>query len=421
MARVSLRYGKCVLTSNVPDENILELIEPRDKPGVADPCSEVLHALDNPLKSRRVPEIAKKGDKAVIVVDDATRSTPSFLMVPPILNQLNSAGVQDRDITVIFGRGSHRLVTPEEMRNLVGDEVTRRVKVVNHDCRAPDLVHVGDTSRGTRVYLNKTFVDADVRILTGDVELHYYAGYGGARKSVLPGVAGIESIIHNHQMAIDREAKLGNIEGNPVHLDMMEAAKLARVDFIINVVMNTNGHIVSAFAGDLEKVFLEGVKVVDEIYKVPAKGEADIVLTDAGGSPRDINFYQAHKALEAAVNIVRPGGVIVLAAECPESKGSQAFYDWMKRFKNSQEVEEEIKKNFGPGGITALTMYKALEKSTIISITDLPEYESKNVLRLKPAETLDEALKMAFDMVGRDAKVSILPMGSLSLPVLSKD
>jgi len=268
--------------------------------------------------------------------------------------------------------------------------------------------------------LNKTFVDADVRILTGDVELHYYAGYGGARKSVLPGVAGIESIIHNHQMAIDPKAKLGNIEGNPVHLDMMEAAKLGRVDFIINVVMNTNSEIVSVFAGDLEKVFLEGVKIVDEIYKIPAKSEADIVLTDAGGSPRDINFYQAHKALEAAVNIVRPGGVIVLAAECPESKGSQAFYEWMKRCKNSREVEDEIKKNFGPGGITAFTMYKALERSTIISITDLPEYESKNILMLKPAKTLDEALKMAFDIAGDDAKVSVLPMGSLSLPVLSK-
>ena len=421
MVKVSLRYGKTVLSSTVPDEKLLESIEPRDKPGVANPGSEILRALDNPLKSEKIPEIVKKGDKVVIVVDDATRSTPSRLMVPPILDQLNSVGVQDRDVTVIFGRGSHRLVTPEEMRNLVGDEVTHRVKVVNHDCRAPDLVHVGDTSRGTKVYLNKTFVDADVKILTGDVELHYYAGYGGARKSVLPGVAGIESIIHNHQMAIDPKAKLGNIEGNPVHLDMMEAAKLGRVDFVINVVMNTDSEIVSVFAGDLEKVFLEGVKVVGEIYKIPAKGEADIVLTDAGGSPRDINFYQAHKALEAATNIVRPGGVIVLAAECPESKGSQAFYEWMKRCKNSREVEDEIKKNFGPGGITAFTMYKALEKSTIISITDLPEYESKNILRLKPAKTLDEALKMAFDIVGEDAKVSVLPMGSLSLPVLSKN
>jgi len=421
LVKVSLRYGKTVLSSTVPDEKLLESIEPRDKPGVTNPGSEILRALDNPLKSKKIPEIVKKGDKVVIVVDDATRSTPSRLMVPPILNQLNSVGVQDRDVTVIFGRGSHRLVTPEEMRNLVGDEVTHRVKVVNHDCRAPDLVHVGDTSRGTKVYLNKAFVDADVRILTGDVELHYYAGYGGARKSVLPGVAGIESIIHNHQMAIDPKAKLGNIEGNPVHLDMMEAAKLCRVDFVINVVVNTDSEIVSVFAGDLEKVFLEGVKVVDEIYKIPAKGEADIVLTDAGGSPRDMNFYQAHKALEAAINIVRPGGVIVLAAECPESKGSQAFYEWMKRCKNSREVEDEIKKNFGPGGITAFTMYKALEKSTIISITDLPEYESKNILRLKPAKTLDEALKMAFDIVGEDAKVSVLPMGSLSLPVLSKN
>jgi len=164
------------------------------------------------------------------------------------------------------------------MRALVGEEVLQRVKAMSHDCRAEDLVYVGRTKALTKVYLNKTFVGADLRVLTGDIELHYYAGYGGGRKSVLPAVSGEETIQHNHSMMLHPKAKTGVLEGNPVHEDMIEAARLAKVDFIVSIVTNSKGELVRAFAGDLEQAFYEGVKLVDEMYKVPIERRADIVI-----------------------------------------------------------------------------------------------------------------------------------------------
>ena len=183
------------------------------------------------------------------------------------------------------------------------------------------MVYVGSTQKyGSKVFLNRVFAEADVRILTGDVCLHYYAGYGGGRKSVLPGVSGEETIKHNHAMLLDANAKTGVLDGNPVHEDMIEAAKLAKVDFILNVVTNKKGEVVKAFAGDLEQAFSEGVKMVDEMYRITVDRRADIVVVSPGGHPADVNLFQAYKGLDNALEATKRSGVIVLAAECPDRK-----------------------------------------------------------------------------------------------------
>ncbi len=183
-------------------------------------------------------------------------------------------------------------------QQLLGAEVLKRVKTVSHDCRATDLVNVGTTkTHGNKVFVNRMFAEADVRVLLGDVGFHYYAGYGGGRKSVLPAVCGEETIKQNHAMLLHANARTGNLDDNPVHRDMTEAARLAKVDFIVNVVENKKGEIVKAFAGDLEQAFLEAVKLVDEMYRVTVDRRADIIVVSAGGYPADMNLYQAYKAL----------------------------------------------------------------------------------------------------------------------------
>ena len=200
----------------------------------------------------------------------------------------------------------------------------KRVKTVSHDCRATDLVNLGTTkTHGNKVQVNRIFAEADVRVLLGDVGFHYYAGYGGGRKSVLPAVGGEETIKHNHSMLLHANARTGNLDDNPVHQDMTEAARLAKVDFILNVVQNKKGEIVKAFAGDLEQVFGEAVKLVNEMYRIPVDRRADIVVVSAGGYPADMNLYQAYKALDNALDAVKRGGVIILVAECPEGHGNQ--------------------------------------------------------------------------------------------------
>ncbi|RLI41772.1 nickel-dependent lactate racemase, partial [Candidatus Bathyarchaeota archaeon] len=351
MVDVWLPYGKTEVCARIPTRNFLGYIEPKEKPGVADPRAEVERALKKPIGTGPLSEIAKPGDTVAIVVNDATRSTPSYLMLPPLLDELNQAGVKDENITIIFGCGTHRAVRPDEMKKLVGEEVLERVKAVNHDHKADDLVYIGKTAKfGTKVYVNKIFAEADRRILTGGVELHYYAGYGGGRKNVLPAVSGAETIQSNHAMLLSPKARTGVLEGNPIHEDMMEAAKLAKVDFILNIVTNSKNELVKAFAGDLEQAFYEGVKLVDAMYKVPIERRADIVIVSPGGHPLDINLYQAYKGVDNALDAVKRGGVIILLAECPEGHGHDVFYEWMTKFNSVKEMEKNIKRHFRLGG-----------------------------------------------------------------------
>jgi nickel-dependent lactate racemase len=419
MVDVWLPYGKTEVCVRVPARNLLGSIDPKEKTPLPESGAEVRRALREPIGSSKLSEIAKPDSNVVIVVDDATRAAPTQVMVPPLLEELNAAGVKDENVTIIFACGIHRGVTPQEGHMLLGEDVFARVKSVNHDCRAQDLVHVGTTTRGTKVFLNRVFIEADVRILTGDVSLHYYAGYGGGRKSVLPGVSGEDTIRHNHAMILDANAKTGVLDGNPIHEDMAEAARMARVDFILNAVVNSRGEVMKAFAGDLEGAFSDAVKLVDETYRFVVDKRADVVVVSAGGHPADVNLYQAYKGVDNALEVVKRGGVIVLVAECPEGHGNQVFYDWMSRFGDLKSVERELKRSFVLGGHKAYYLMRALQNHIIILVSSMPDYYASNVFKLKTARALNDALNEALNIAGKNAKVWVMPYGNYTLPVVT--
>ncbi len=416
MVDVWLPYGKTEVCARIPTRNFLGSIEPKEKSGVADSRAEIERALSQPIGTERLRTIAKEGDRVAIVVDDATRATPSYVMVSPLLDELKQAGVKDEDVTVIFGCGTHRPVTSEEKEKLIGKEALQRVKTINHDYEAEDQVFVGKTSQGTEVHVNKVFAEADVKILAGDINLHYYAGYGGGRKGVLPAVSSADTIQQNHAMLLHPKASTGVLDGNPVHEDMTEAAKLANVDFILNIVTNSKNEVVKAFAGDLEQVFLEGVKLVDEMYKVPIEQRANIVVVSAGGYPHDINLYQAYKGIHNAVDAVKRRGVIVLVAECPEGHGNEVFSEWMEKFTDLKRIEREIKKRFVLGGHKAYYLTKTLQKVSIILVSVMPDCYAVNTFKLRTATALNDALRDAFELAGKNAKVYVMPHGSITLP-----
>jgi len=419
MVDVWLPYGKTEVCVRVPARNLLGSIDPKEKASAPEAGDEVKRALREPIGSSRLAEIVKPESKVVIVVDDATRAAPTRIMLPPLLEEMKTAGVNSENVTIIFACGIHRSVTAEEARLLLGDDVFASVKSVSHDCRSPDLVHVGTTERGTQVLLNRLFVEADVRVLTGDVGLHYYAGYGGGRKSVLPGVSGEESIKHDHAMILDANAKTGVLKGNPINEDMVEAARMARVDFILNAVLNSRNELVKAFAGDFEQAFSEAVKLVDEMYRVPVDRRADVVVVSAGGHPADINLYQAYKGVDNALEAVKRGGVIVLVAECPEGHGNHAFYDWMSRLGDFKSVEREIRRSFVLGGHKAYYLLKAMQSHSIILVSSMPDYYASNIFKMKTARALNDALNEALNIAGRNAKVWVMPYGSYTLPVVT--
>ncbi len=416
MVDVWLPYGKTEVCVRVPTRNMLGSIEPKEKPCAKNPEAEVERALNEPIGSKTLAELVKPENKIAIVVDDATRSAPSRLLVLPLLDKLTGLGVKNENITIIFACGLHRAVKSEEAVALLGQDIIDRVKAISHDCKANDLVHVGSTKYGTKVHLNRAFAEADVRILTGDIGFHYYAGYGGGRKSVIPGVSGEETIKKNHTALLDAKARTGVLDGNPVHEDMTEASKLAKVDFILNVVTNGKGEIIKAFAGDLEQAFLEGVKLVDEMYRVTVENRADIVVVSAGGHPADLNLFQATKSIDGALEVVKRGGIIILVAECPEGHGNQTFYDWMAKHGDLKLVEREIKRNFVFGGHKAYYLLKALQNHRIILVSSMADFYASNVFQLKTARAINDALNEAFGLAGKNAKVWAMPYGNLTLP-----
>lgn len=412
-----LPYGKSQVCVRIPTRNFLGSIEPKEKPGVPDPVAEIERALKEPLGSKKLNEIVKPESRVAIVVDDVTGTAPSELMVPPLLDTLNDEGVKYENVTVIFACGLQRAVKPEETVKLLGEQVCNSVRAVSHDSRAPDLAHVGTTQKhGTEVLLNRLFTEADVRILTGDIGLHYFAGYGGGRKSVLPGISGEETVKHNHALLLDPNARTGILSENPVHQDMVEAAAMARVDFVLNVVMNSKKELVRAFAGDLERVFSEGVKLVDEMYRVQVDRRADIVVVSPGGDPTDVTLFQAYQSVDNALEVVKRGGVIILVAELAEGHGNQDFYEWMTKFPDLKAVEREIKRNFVMGGSMAYYYMKALQKARIILVSSMPDYYAANVFKLKTSRAVNDALNEAMNIVGKNAKVWTLPYGDFTLP-----
>lgn len=412
-------YGKTEICARIPTRNYLGNIEPKEKEGVKDPRAEVMRALDEPIGTRRLSELVKPGNKIAIVVNDHTRSTPTRLIVPPVLEELNKAGISDSDVTVIFGCGTHRAPKPDEQKTILGEEIIRRIKSVSHDCKAKDLAYLSTTkTHANKVYVNKVFAESDFRILTNSIELHYYAGYGGGRKSVLPAVSGEETIQHNHAMILNPKAKTGVLEGNPVHEDMVEAARLARADFIVNVVTNSRNEIVKAFAGDMEQAFYEGVKLVDEMYKVPIERRADVVIVSSGGHPHDINLYQAHKGVENAQDAVKRGGVIIWVAECPDGHGDELFYEWMVKFKDPKELEAEVRRHFRLGGHKAYYLNRTLQRVQIILVSTLPDYYAIGAFRLRTARALNDALRDAFDISGKDARIWVMSHGNTTLPIV---
>jgi nickel-dependent lactate racemase len=418
MVDVWLPYGKTDVCVRVPARNLLGTIEPKEEKGAEDQKAEVERALKEPINSKRLSEIVTPESKVAIVVDDATRKAPSEKMLLPVLAELNNAGVKDENITVIFGCGTHRAVMPKEATELLGEEALKRVKTISHCCSDADMVYVGTTkTHGNKVFVNRVFAEADVKVLLGDVGFHYYAGYGGGRKSVMPAVCGEETIKQNHAMLLQASARTGILEGNPVHVDMTEAARLAKVSFIVNVVENKQGEIVKAFAGDLEAAFQEAVKLVDDMYRVTIDRRADIVVVSAGGHPADMNLYQAYKALDNSLDAVKRGGVIILVAECPDGHGHEVFYDWMTRLGDLKSVEREVKRNFVMGGHKAYYLLKALQNHQIILVSSMPDYYATSIFKLKTARAVNDALGEAFKLAGSAARVWAMPQGSYTLPI----
>ena len=345
---------------------------------------------------------------ASILVSDITRPAPSHMMLPPLARRLKELGIAD--LRVIFGLGTHRRMTPQEERLLLGD--CAAILHRQHDPR--DCVCLGKTQRGTPVEILEEVASSDLIVATGNIEYHYYAGYSGGAKAVLPGISSEQSVIKNHELMRDPLAATGRLD-SPVRQDMEEAAEIAGLDFILNVVLNSRKEIVQAVAGDFIQAHRAGAETVDRMYR-RAVTPAEIVVTCAGGRPKDLNLFQAQKALDNAKNAAAPGGAIILVAECSEGLGNQVFERWARTALGAEDCWERFGMEFEFGGHKAAFLAKESLQHQLILVSSLPD-ETARMCFFQPARTLDEAIEMARKRQGRDARVLVMPHGNLTLAV----
>lgn len=406
-------YGKGFVEFDVKDENILAELGQNEVSTGLTGTAEVARALSEPIGTGRLSTIVHKGEKIAIVTSDITRPMPTMLVLPLVVEELISAGIDYKDITVVFAVGSHRKHTEDEKKYLVGEELYNKIKCLDSDVN--DCKYLGKTTRGTPIEVFSAVADADRTICLGNIEYHYFAGYSGGAKAILPGVCTRNTIQANHSAMVKEQAKAGEIDNNPVRQDIEEVAKFIPIDFIVNVVLDENKNIIKAVAGHHVLAHREGCRFLDGLYKVEIPHRADIVITTPGGFPKDINLYQAQKALDNAKHAVKEGGIIILLASCTEGYGEGVFERWINESSSPDDLISRIKTNFELGGHKAAAIALVEKKADVYIVTDMPAAMAEK-LYMKPFGSMDKALDAAFAKLGDKAEVLLMPHGGSTMP-----
>ncbi len=410
-----LGFGAGTQKLTVPDENLVCVMLPNPVLHALTGQEEVARAMKNPIGTPRLKQIVHAGEKIVIITSDITRPLPSYEILPLLLDELYAAGIPEADITLVFALGSHRKHTQAEMIKLVGERVYHEINCIDGD--DSDCVHYGTTSRGTPVDIVRAVAQADRRICLGNIEYHYFAGYSGGAKAIMPGVSTRDAIQSNHSRMVEQAAAAGRLEGNPVREDIEEAAQMVGVDFIVNVVLDEHKKIVHASAGDVVKAHREGCRYLDKLYGKPIAERADIVVVSQGGAPKDLNLYQTQKALDNAKHAVKKDGVIILVGSCKEGLGEHVFEEWMTKSPDAHGMIERIQKDFQLGGHKAAAIAMVLENADIYLVSELePEFVKQ--IFLTPYTSAQAAMDAALEKCGEEASVIVMPYGGSTLPLL---
>jgi len=407
--QVSLRYGKGSVKIRIPEDHLQGVLTPKPfiKHGQSVPA-----ALSKPIASDPLPKLLDRKDKIAVVVSDVTRPCPTRRILPHVMRLLKTAGIDRDNIRILIATGMHRGHSPAERRRLLGTYTASISQVADH--RVDSVQHVGTTRRGTEVSVNPLLLDADFALAIGNVDVHYFAGYTGGYKAVIPGLAARETIEKNHSLMMFPNAEPGVIESNPVREDLEEAGQFTPLRYIVNVVQDEANRTVAAFAGDPIAAHRAAAKIVDHFLKVSVKEPADIVVASAGGYPRDINLYQAHKAIENASHGVKTGGTIILVAECREGFGNSTFESWTMTASDLQEIGKKLRGTFILGAHKTFALSKIARRAEIVVVSD--EISAANPILFKTFKKPQEAFDHALRSHGTGASILLMPHAMSTLP-----
>lgn len=415
-AQYKFKYGKSDISFTLDSELVTATLKLNEHPPLPDPKAAILSAIRNPIDTKPLRDIVKKGETVAFLVNDSTRVANSHVFMPILLDELNSAGVPDKDMFIIFALGTHHDMSREEMVEQVGQAIAGRVRMYNSTAKdSSQFTKVGTTSRGNDVYFHKLAVEADHIICTGSIVHHFFAGYGGGRKALFPGVSAYETIRRNHSLMLEPGSQLGKLDGNPVYEDQIEGTEMCRPSFLLNVVLNEKKEFLKIFAGDYITAHRQGCQFVESVYGTKLSEPADLVIASCGGYPKDINVYQLQKTMDNAVLAVKDGGVIILLGECAEGTGSEMYEQWMRQYKTPEAIEEKVRRDFVIGGHKAYAVTRLMKKAQFILLSNLDD-ELARTLLFTPAASMEQALAMAFDKLGPTPRIILMPQGSLTVP-----
>ncbi|HOU29476.1 MAG TPA: nickel-dependent lactate racemase [Thermoleophilia bacterium] len=416
--RISVPYGEGALEAVLPDGldvtvigpgcGLGEEVAPPVAPSAADEQAEIRRALAEPIGAPRLSELAAAARTAAVVVSDVTRPCPSHRILPALLEELSP--LRPEQISILFALGGHRPHSPEEQVRLVGEEVARSgVRLL--DLETSRCRPVGTTSRGTRLEVFEPYLDADLRVCVGNIEYHYFAGFSGGAKAVVPGLCSYAAISDNHSMMLAPTARAGIMEGNPVREDIDEAAEMIGIDFILNVLLDEEKRIWHAVAGHFLAAHRAGAEVYDRRCDLRIAEAADVVIASPGGRPKDINLYQAQKTLDNVSGAVKDGGVIVLVARCPEGFGQRVFEEWMTGMGRPQVLIDRIRREFVLGGHKAAAVAGLLDRADVYLVSEFPDDVVRRMC-MTPFSSVDEAVAAALARAGDAARCLVVPHGS---------
>jgi nickel-dependent lactate racemase len=411
---MEIPYGEKEIKFNLPTSwNLLGDLSPKVTNKALDPYETVLKAVKNPIGTESLHKIAQGKNNAVIISDDKARPTPSNLIIPPLLGELNQAGISDGKISVVIGRGLHESLNEKELEKKLGKDVLERVTVLDHD---PDnnLIRIGKTSQDVEVFINKNVVEADVKIGVGSVTPHELLGFTGGAGIIIPGVAGSQTINNNHSLVKIFKAEFGKIEENLIRKDSEEAARLLGLDMLVNATLDTNEQIVGIFAGDVVKVHRKAVESAKTIYGVPLSKKADVVI--ASSHPKDATFGKSMKAIFASSLAVKPNGVIIHVAPCWDGLShSEIFKEMLLDNPGPNTLFKMLDKGQLPGESCVLYLFSVVKSNQrIIVVTDGIEKEVIEKIGLEYAENIETAIR---NTKKENADCIIFPWGAVSLPI----
>ena len=417
MTDIKFPCGNGYLTANLPAGNIAYILTARDVAGLEDEGAAITAGLREPIASLPLLNRIRETNKVVILVTDNTRPCPEDRLLPPILAELEAKIPRD-NITIMIALGLHPPLDRPEMITKLGKEIVENYRVLNHDVN--QTVNIGTTSRGTPVDINRRVIEADFRLSTGFIEPHFFAGFSGGRKSIAPGVFSVRSAYKNHGYAMleHPETRAGNLKGNPIHEDMVEQAKMARLDFIVNVLLNKRREITHVVAGDPFQAHEEGCRIEKEIVGVRVPRLVDISITTNSGAPLDLDLYQTCKGIDTAAQITRPGGIIITVSACSAGLGPGSFRELHASVNSPEAVLREIKRQ-EPIGVQWENQILARTqlKNTVYLVSSLEDSLVRDMM-LTPVRTVEEGLEKAFQVLGADASIAVIPEGPLVLPLL---